>query len=943
MNNLNYIIDQPLPITQDFKSLKNEGLAHIQKITGNEWTNLNSSDPGVTILDQLCYALTELGYCNNFPIEDILTNTDDKLIIKDQFYLPEEILTTSPVTVDDYIKYIIDEIAEVENAVILPIQSALSYIKGIYTIYLAISPKITEEQRKADICQSVFYRLNKRRNIGEFFMMPIPLKEMPCTLTGNLQIVNQAEASKIIELIQNRIRDYIFPKAVQEDDEKRISNGATIDEIYNGPELRHGWVTENNLGKKKNLVTIRDLTNIIQSITGVESIDTLKIKEANNSEFVTSNDYQLLSFDLSHLSINPKSSSTKDATTISSLDVTTILLTDDSYKELASEVAFGISTNKQIALPKGKYRDINTYYSIQNTFPEIYAVGAKAINSNASDFQIAQSRQLIGYLTLFDQIIANQFSQLANVSQLFSFKNARSGTPSEMQNFYAIKSKYEKEHLEYPVPFLCFSPTYFYQSLYDIPNIRPLLKNNEAFNFSLQTASKSVAEETSWTQFKQDPYNSYIRGLQVMVENETINLARRNEMLDHLLARHGESPLLINTIIEGSMYSGDSQKDKVIIKSLYLQNLGLLSYYRYKGYNYLGAKKILVLQELLDKTTSVGFYLNTASDMKPEQKQWTKFNEERPENFENDFVFNSDKLDRLEKLKIQDFVNYSALELQLNILLGLKAPYINRLQDLWDCLSEKECNCCTGEKSQDEKCSDCLTTLKLEEQIKQCQWFLYERKGFICIENSLLYPSDSTIIVTTSVTNGPYYEVVPSLSYNEICTLYTLMQNAKDIEFHTIENTGNDDGITKKKMVIDEVGYDIEQKVLTDTEIIWQKKSICNSTIMSSKTDYSFSICKSQNDEKTQEIESLTLIFPNYIPYFKTQDFLDRLNLLVTNVLPVEVSHKFQLVCQEKLETLIPAYTDWHNSLVFTPSEDPLKVVKTAAETLILSINLLDT
>jgi hypothetical protein len=48
-------------------------------------------------------------------------------------------------------------------------------------------------------------------------------------------------------------------------------------------------------------------------------------------------------------------------------------------------------------------------------------------------------------------------------------------------------------------------------------------------------------------------------------------------------------------------------------------------------------------------------------------------------------------------------------------------------------------------------------------------------------------------------------------------------------------------------------------------------------------------------------------------------------------------------VCQEKLKTLIPAYADWHNSLVFTPSEDAPKVIKNAAETLTLSIKLLDT
>ena len=73
MEDLHHIEDSKLPIELDYKALKEEGMAYIQKHSGNQWTNLNPSDPGITILNQLCYAFTELGYCANFPIKDILT------------------------------------------------------------------------------------------------------------------------------------------------------------------------------------------------------------------------------------------------------------------------------------------------------------------------------------------------------------------------------------------------------------------------------------------------------------------------------------------------------------------------------------------------------------------------------------------------------------------------------------------------------------------------------------------------------------------------------------------------------------------------------------------------------------------------------------------------------------------------------------------------------
>lgn len=885
MKEINYIIDQSLPITQDFKSLKEEGLAHIQKAGGNEWTNLNPSDPGITILDQLCYALTELGYCNDFPIQDILTNSDDKLILKDQFYLPEEILTTSPITTKDYIKYIVDEVSDVSNALVVPVQSNLPYVKGVYSVYLSIDPRTNNSVSITTICNTVFYRLNKRRNIGELFLIPIPLKRKVYTLSGKLEISNEVSSSKILSSIENQINNYIFPKAIQEDDSQLLINEEDINIIYNGPEMKHGYISDSNLGEKKNTITTRNLLTIMLAVNGVINMQHLQINGIN-SDFVTSMTSELITFDLSGLEITYTNIKNDNAATSNE----SLLETDILYANMNNSVS---------KFPKGKFRDINSYYSIQNTFPEIYAVGENAINSNASDFQIAQSRQLKGYLTLFDQVLANQFSQLANVPQLFSFKNGITGTPSELKNFYVSKSPYEKEHLKYPVPYLSFSPTYFYQSLYDIPNIKPLLKNNDAFNFSLEARTKNIAEEISWKKFKDDPYNSYIRGLQNLIEDETINLNRRNEMLDHLLARHGESPLFINTVIEGSVYTGNSTKDKIIIKSLYLQNLGLLSYYRIKGYNYLGAKKIeeiklelpLNIEQLLVDVSSVRFYLESEKDITISKN----------EKFENDFIFNTNKVDQIEKIRKQDFINYAALELQLNILLSLKTPYINYLENALNNLEEKKCALCENIQQQTEKCPDCRNQL---EQIQQCLWFLKERKGLICIENCLLYPFDHTITITQSIENGPYYKIKDSLSYAETIALYTFLENANSITINANSNAA------EIVLTIDTITYEL---VITQTTNINWKQSVAAS-------DYFFGINLENGSENSESTATITLLFPDYIPYFNTDYFKNRLDTFLENTLPIEVSYNYHFINQETLDSFIPAYIDWHNNLIYSNS-----------------------
>jgi hypothetical protein len=63
---------QELPKNMDYDFLRKEGIRYAQALSGNIWTDYNEHDPGVTILEQLCYALTELGYKTNFNIEVFL-------------------------------------------------------------------------------------------------------------------------------------------------------------------------------------------------------------------------------------------------------------------------------------------------------------------------------------------------------------------------------------------------------------------------------------------------------------------------------------------------------------------------------------------------------------------------------------------------------------------------------------------------------------------------------------------------------------------------------------------------------------------------------------------------------------------------------------------------------------------------------------------------------
>ena len=85
----------------DFIALKEQGVKKLQTLSGNNWTDYNLHDPGITILETLCYSLADLSYRAGFDINDILYSSA-KFKLENSLYPPHEILTTSPLSPIDF-------------------------------------------------------------------------------------------------------------------------------------------------------------------------------------------------------------------------------------------------------------------------------------------------------------------------------------------------------------------------------------------------------------------------------------------------------------------------------------------------------------------------------------------------------------------------------------------------------------------------------------------------------------------------------------------------------------------------------------------------------------------------------------------------------------------------------------------------------------------------
>ena len=98
---------------EDYYRLRREGIGFIEQMGSRLWTDYNTHDPGITILEVLCYAITDLTYRTNWEIKDLLVpeslSTDPEQPFPNQaFFTAQEILTVNPVTPDDFRRLLID-------------------------------------------------------------------------------------------------------------------------------------------------------------------------------------------------------------------------------------------------------------------------------------------------------------------------------------------------------------------------------------------------------------------------------------------------------------------------------------------------------------------------------------------------------------------------------------------------------------------------------------------------------------------------------------------------------------------------------------------------------------------------------------------------------------------------------------------------------------------
>ncbi|MEO9805884.1 MAG: hypothetical protein ABJF04_21680 [Reichenbachiella sp.] len=652
----------------DYAFLRQKGIEYIQQLAGTTWTDHNLHDPGITILEVLCYSLTELGYRTDYGIGDILASGTENL--QNNFYTAAKILPCNPLTVNDFRRLIID-CQGVRNAWFeKPIKyekdiyfdqttDELNYkngprvrLNGLYDIQLELEEDYVHQSsvdlpyRKEDLNSniikweiiddsgthpievefpywdqvsahwteqyeitrmsnykdqevSVEYRgddryhysskikfsdheldidkfeirikftdanskpdqlagavlreikntdgliryfhnkiittharvgevrkkLNRHRNLCEDFYQFKAVRVQEIGVTASVEIAAGTDAQEVLSKIYTGLNNLFSPSIKFHSLQELLDQGLSPDQIFEGPLLDHGFIRSEDLDvlNLRDVIYTSELINIIMKIDGVQSVSDLKVsnyiynqvinKEVGHClKLIAPETYQAkLSFDKSDFEI-----------TLNDLPVRTTLPTFGDDMETESNALQAYMGHEDLDVPTGERTAIDAYDSLQNHFPLIYGIGEEGLPESVSDMRKNQARQLKAYLLFFEQLLANHFSQLAHITDLFSM-NAN------------VKS------------------TYFTQPLHSVPNASELLEEN------------------------------YEESLQSKVESESDFSTRRNQFLEHLIARFSEDFMEYTTYAKDNISLSDLTSNKIS----FLQDYPELSRNRGQAIDYL--------------------------------------------------------------------------------------------------------------------------------------------------------------------------------------------------------------------------------------------------------------------------------------------------------------------------------------------------------------------
>jgi hypothetical protein len=506
-----------LPLTtpaQAYAALRSEGLLHLEALAHERWTDYNVHDPGIALLELLCFGLTDLGFRSAFEVRDLITvSVDGAAQVRAQFHTAATVLTGAATSFHELRKLLLD-VAGVRNAWIEKHHSlaycldhdaqalvdcpgpaaarveTLPPLGGLFDVYLQLEEFVDQpgERTREDVRGEVVGRVLAHRNLCEDLVDICELTVEEIAVCADVEAAPGADLEALLAEIFYRIDQHVSPRIRFHSIDELRARGRAVEEIFSGPLLEHGFIDDDELRALQRRCEFRasDIVRMIMETDGVVAVRNLSLLSFIDGLLREQQTWRLqLAADRFRA---PLFSAQRSKVVFYRSGLPYYANRDRVLQLLAEKKAADVSAKLRghltdLPLLPGVDRRPQDYSALQNELPANYMAGRLRVPDSEPALRKAQSKQLKAWLLLFEQLLANHLAQLAHAGELLSWDST--------------------------------GPSYFSQPVTDIADLDLLL---------VAPAGSTVSAE-----------------LQRILETPQERLARRNRLLEHLLGRFAES------------------------------------------------------------------------------------------------------------------------------------------------------------------------------------------------------------------------------------------------------------------------------------------------------------------------------------------------------------------------------------------------------------------
>ncbi len=260
-----------------FADLRRRGIAQAQALSGALWTDYNHHDPGVTLLEALCYTITESVFGADADVADLLASPDGHIHYRRHaLHGAEDALPCRPATETDQLRYLLDCVPAIRH-----LRMQMPGADGLWRMAMRVP---AGQGAAAATAAAQAYRA--QRNLGEDLDgAPRVLRPRWCRLHVRLSVDGLRDAGDILVELVQRCAALVSAAPPRQPLRARLDQRDTLGRaldtagLFEGPAVRHGWIATEDLRRDPaNRLYFSDLARALAGIDGIVELGELRLE-----------------------------------------------------------------------------------------------------------------------------------------------------------------------------------------------------------------------------------------------------------------------------------------------------------------------------------------------------------------------------------------------------------------------------------------------------------------------------------------------------------------------------------------------------------------------------------------------------------------------------------------------------------------------------------------